>query len=1107
MSASQVDLFLRHMRVSIQAAEWVGRSDADLLAAYSDRREPAAFTELVRRYGPLVLQTCRRVLGPSPDAEDAFQATFTVLANRASRLRREPVGGWLHRVAFRAAGRIRVSASRRHKYEQRKRASTPPPVETGPDLTWEELKPVLDEELDRLPEASRRLLVGCYLLEKTHSQLADDTGIPLGSLARHLDKARGQLRTRLLARGITLSAVALAAALPELGRAAPLKALLLAQTVAALTSLSETTGLTMTPAAAQLAKSIGAELAPRSFRWVIGALVLLTVGSGISWYALKGESDPSAKDATDLPSSAASDTPKSPVDLQGDALPEGAVARLGTHRFRSVQVPSTIDFLPDGKTLVTGGEGKATVWDLETGKEVRRFAGGGYDRRAYAYPYWAHITAKDEKGEQTSAVQVVNVEDGKQLPVSGDMGRGASLSVLAGKPVVLRSGAEEKSVLITDAVSGKELGSWQSFGPPPPLTAFSPDGKVVVVGWPKRFLCLCDAQTGRPIARLNAAFTGMERVAFTADSQTIVVATGGVIEIYEGESGKARHTLRPAKPVFALAVAPDGHTLASASPFVSRVQIWDLESGKEKVSLQGAYPWANALAFTPDGKGLLAACLNRSLIHWDLATGQQISKGAGHLGIVRSLAVSPDGQHIATAGGDHTVRVWDASTGRQLQAFEAGWRSRSNDDEPGPMPIAFSRDGRSVVALDWDRTGIVWDVKSGEIVRRFGTTKGEILTVGLSADARFAVAAVAGVVEVADVATGKPYRSWSDPDMKFATLPTLSSDGTRALWVIRAPNASAQLTVKLDDVVEGRPLCRFGVSPDYRSFVLSPDGRLVAAWRPGGPGVWEVATGRLLWEKPLIKPSKSVSWNATLCFSPDGATLAVAENDSIRLWDLRTGQELAGKKTDGGEAVTALAFLASDRLISTSEDSTALIWDIGGQIKKARPALKPNQMKDLWEDLAGDPLQAYRAADQLSTDGLLTLPFLREQLRPVPLPDRPQIERLADRLEANSFEEREAAARQLRELGEPAVPELARLAQDEKRQLEARNRLEQLVEAGRAQRSTPGETRELRSLAILERLGAPEARALLEALARGAPGARLTREAAAALGRLPPPPP
>src|SRR5947209_5990627 len=144
MADDTLTRLLQHLRLTADAARWEAASDGDLLGAYGLRREEAAFAELMRRHGPMVLGVCRRVLGNEADAEDVFQATFAALAVKAASLRREPVGGWLHRVASRAAVRVRAKTARLHRLLRL--APTPLPPEPDREATWEEVKPILDEE-------------------------------------------------------------------------------------------------------------------------------------------------------------------------------------------------------------------------------------------------------------------------------------------------------------------------------------------------------------------------------------------------------------------------------------------------------------------------------------------------------------------------------------------------------------------------------------------------------------------------------------------------------------------------------------------------------------------------------------------------------------------------------------------------------------------------------------------------------------------------------------------------------------------------------------------------------------------------------------------------
>src|SRR5205085_417873 len=160
---------------------------------------------LVDRHGPMVLSVCRRVLGNAHDAEDAFQAAFLVLVRRARKiLRRESVGSWLHGVAYRTALKARTAALRRLVKEKQTAAGQA--VDDRSDIVWRELRPILDEEIDRLPEKYRLPLVLCYLEGKTNAEVARQLRWPKGTVATRLARAREQLRRRLTRRGAVLSA-------------------------------------------------------------------------------------------------------------------------------------------------------------------------------------------------------------------------------------------------------------------------------------------------------------------------------------------------------------------------------------------------------------------------------------------------------------------------------------------------------------------------------------------------------------------------------------------------------------------------------------------------------------------------------------------------------------------------------------------------------------------------------------------------------------------------------------------------------------------------------------------------------------------------------------
>jgi RNA polymerase sigma factor (sigma-70 family) len=203
---------LGHLRRAALLRDGGGLTDGQLLESFLSGRENAAFEALVRRHGPMVLGVCRRVLGHVQDAEDAFQATFLVLVRKADSVRpRELVGNWLYGVAYRTALKAR-SARQRAKERQVEDMDRP---ETLVEEGWQDLLPLLDRELNRLPEKYRVPVVLCELEGRSRKEVARFLKLPEGTVSSRLAAARKMLARRLSRHRPALSAVALGALLAD----------------------------------------------------------------------------------------------------------------------------------------------------------------------------------------------------------------------------------------------------------------------------------------------------------------------------------------------------------------------------------------------------------------------------------------------------------------------------------------------------------------------------------------------------------------------------------------------------------------------------------------------------------------------------------------------------------------------------------------------------------------------------------------------------------------------------------------------------------------------------------------------------------------------------
>ncbi len=218
-------------------------SDAELLERFAVRRDESAFETLLQRHGSLVWNVCRRVLDDEHAAEDAFQATFLVLVRQAQTVsKKASIRSWLYGVALRVA----VRARRREQLRRRRERETP--VRSNHDETVaSDVRPILDEEIQRLPEKYRLPIVLCYLEGRTNDEAAQLLNCPRGTVATRLARGRERLRSRLLRRGIALSAATITAALSDNALSAALSPLLLAQTAkSALTGTASVSITTLT---------------------------------------------------------------------------------------------------------------------------------------------------------------------------------------------------------------------------------------------------------------------------------------------------------------------------------------------------------------------------------------------------------------------------------------------------------------------------------------------------------------------------------------------------------------------------------------------------------------------------------------------------------------------------------------------------------------------------------------------------------------------------------------------------------------------------------------------------------------------------------------------
>jgi RNA polymerase sigma factor (sigma-70 family) len=279
---SRLTDLLSHLRAGLASQE-ASRSDHEALQAFLARQDEAAFESIMKRHGPMVYRVCQRVLHHAHDAEEAFQATFLVLARQAKSIgKSESLASWLHGVAFRVAKRLRRDAARQRSRELAATlANVPDPAD---DLLWRDVQFFLEKEIDSLPENYRRVFILCILEGRSRPEVARELGLNENTVSSRLARAGERLQQRLATRGISLSAVMAALTLAETGSGSALSQGLLLETSRAATQYAAHQPITgLSPLTQQLAKDTARTMTLSKFSYFAGSFALAGMLAFTAW--------------------------------------------------------------------------------------------------------------------------------------------------------------------------------------------------------------------------------------------------------------------------------------------------------------------------------------------------------------------------------------------------------------------------------------------------------------------------------------------------------------------------------------------------------------------------------------------------------------------------------------------------------------------------------------------------------------------------------------------------------------------------------------------------------------------------------------------------------
>jgi WD40 repeat protein len=570
--------------------------------------------------------------------------------------------------------------------------------------------------------------------------------------------------------------------------------------------------------------------------------------------------------------------------------------------------------------------------------------------------------------------------------------------------------------------------------------------------------------------------------------------------------------------------APDGKHLYVVT--ANGIQQWDVPNKKLLRTLVPGYG-DSRIALSPSGDKLYFVA-DTAVIIWDTSTGKELRPAGGHLATIWSVAFAPDGKKLLTSSADGTVRLWDCRTQEQLREFAS--RGPANGGLYGGEPFnqlpyvqaGFSSDGQRVVTAWPGLPVIVWDAATGARRMQLGEEP---------KDGDFALACSPRDNLVATVGSDGRIRIWDvlngEQRLDFQWLP--NDNGNRQLEIAAAGFApsGATLTIaglnppgnllKLFETSTGKERLTVDLAGKLQrdlgevpALVLAERLVLKVAYAGDGKtlalgGVHTIRLHHPATGKETLTLGGLKTFGPSVSLSPDGTLAATGTLDGyVQLWDTRSGK-LVSEVKGHNYFVAATAFSPDGKtLASASNDATVLLWDVAQLLQQPVRArvLTPAALEQLWSDLASaDAAKAFAVMGELSESAAEVPAYFKGRLKAVPLPDPKQIDGLVAALNSEQYSARQKATAELAKLSDLAVPALrAQLAN--KPSLEMCKRIELLLQRIQGPLTDPDMVRALRSVEVLESIATPEARSVLEALAKGAPAHRLTQAAEDALKRL-----
>jgi WD40 repeat protein len=638
------------------------------------------------------------------------------------------------------------------------------------------------------------------------------------------------------------------------------------------------------------------------------------------------------------------------VDIHGNALLAGAIARLGTVAFYH-PTGDYIAYSANGKVLASGGS-QVFLWDPATGRELGQF-------QAIRYAHGSRGFALSPNGELLFVASVIyDTRTGKEhRKLDADLGE-IFHAAFSPDGKLVATATRDGRLGIWETATGKLLHGLVPHGGPTWAVAFSSDGKTLFSGenWSKKPVTrIWEVKTGQELKRLDGAFLAL---ATNGDILATPGERGHSLNIVNWRDGKTLVTIkdfpgrsptgdaeRIERALTSACFSRDGKVIATTCGFDAAIRLWDTSSGKA-MRMIPLVANSSCVAFAPDGKTLAVGTpwgLDKLRVRmFDPNTGEE-QLLPEQLDEVYEARFLPDGKWLISTGSDKKVRFWQATGGKATLTVALAKRPRAIAGDGSLIAVSGQPESSSFPSeSDRDKIVEICDASTGKVKQKF-KHENRVVRVAFSADGTMLAAATEQTrtdpaeVYIWNTNTGKLRKRWAEdaewsmvfsPDGK--TLATGGNDLTVKLW----QTATGELVRILGTPVDRKANQGRLIIHRITGIAFSADGQRVAGAAMSqrrNITVWNVTTGEEICQcvdTPRLG-SRGRWWVKALSFSADGKVLFSGGDDrSIRVWDAVTGNERTQLPGHRGDIHSLVVSRDGTQLASASKDGTVLIWNL-----------------------------------------------------------------------------------------------------------------------------------------------------------------------------------